>query len=510
MATAATNPTNLRPIGDDDQTLSVFRTPPHNFEAEKALLGAVFANNNAYDRVSDFLRPEHFADPLNGRIFEAASKLIERRQIADPITLKNFFEQDGSLSEVGGTEYLAEIAGSMVTIINVSDYARTIYDLHLKRQLIDLGENMVNDAHSPEVDSSAFNQIETAEQRLYELATTGEVEGGPRQFSSAVTTAIEMAEAAYKRESHLVGVATGLMDLDDLLGGLHPSDLIILAARPAMGKTSLATKIALEAASDYKEDVDDNGKKRTLDGAVVGFFSLEMSAEQLAGRILSEQTEINSDRLRTGKLTEGDFQKLVAASQMLHRLPLFIDDTPALSVSALRTRARRLQREHNLGLIVVDYLQLMEASGHYDSRVQEIGEISRGLKSLAKELNVPVLALSQLSRAVEARDDKTPQLSDLRESGTIEQDADVVMFIYRDSYYLELKKPKAISYPTGETDSDYQNDLNEWQKKLAAVEKEADIIVAKQRHGPTGESKVFFDRRYTRFGNHTHRNSESF
>lgn len=507
MATAATNPANLRPIGDDDQTLSVFRAPPHNFEAEKALLGAVFANNNAYDRVSDFLRADHFADPIHGRIFDAASRLIERGQIADPITLKNFFEQDGSLSEVGGTEYLAEIAGSMVSIINAAEYGRNIYDLHLKRQLIDLGETIVNDAYSPDVDDTAMHQIEGAEQRLYDLATTGEMEGGFQPFKSSILSAIEMAEAAHNRDGHLSGVATNFRDLDALLGGLHPSDLIILAARPSMGKTALATNIAFNAAYDYKIETDEDGRTKVLDGAVVGFFSLEMSAEQLASRILSEQTEIASDKMRRGNLSNEEFDKLVVASQQLHRLPIFIDDTPALSVSALRTRARRLKREHGLGLIIVDYLQLMEGLHRTDNRVLEIGEITRGLKTLAKELNVPVLALSQLSRAVEQREDKRPQLSDLRESGTIEQDADVVSFIFRESYYLERGEP--VQRQDEEADK-FAERHGRWETRLQEVKHHTELLIAKQRHGPTGSVRLYFDGTFTRFADLDTQHSENF
>ena len=479
------------------QPLPSFRSPPHNFEAEKALIGALFANNNAYDRVSEFLLPRHFADPIHGRIYEAISKLIERGQIADPITLNNFFEQDGSLSDVGGTQYLAELAASMVNVINAGEYGRTIYDLHLKRMLIDLGETVVNRAFSPDVDDLATRQIEEAEQTLYDLATTGDFEGGFQTFKSSIVTAIEMAEAAHKRDGKIAGVATGLRDVDTMLGGLHPSDLVILAGRPSMGKTALATNIAFNAAYDYKYEVDDAGDKKTINGAVVGFFSLEMSSEQLAARILSEQTEIASDKMRRGILSNDEFDRLVVASQQLHRLPIFIDDTPAMSVSMLRTRARRLRREHGLGLIIVDYLQLMESSRRSDNRVQEIAEITRGLKTLAKELNVPVLALSQLSRAVEQREDKRPQLSDLRESGTIEQDSDVVSFIFRESYYLERAEPMQRQ---DESPDKFSERFDRWEARLNDVRHHSEVIIAKQRHGPTGSVKLFFDGMFTRFG----------
>ena len=498
MAAPLPEPNNVAPLKEGNGPRSIYRTPPHNYEAEKALLGAILANNNAYDRVSDFLRAEHFADPMHGRIYAAMGKMIERGQIADIVTLQNLFEQDGTLAEVGGPRYLAEIAASMVTVINAHEYGKTIHDLHLKRQLIDLGETMVNRAFSPEVEDDASAQIEEAEQSLYDLATTGEMEGGFRDFASSIRSAVEMAEIAHKRDGHLSGVSTGFRDLDNLLGGLHSSDLIILAGRPSMGKTALATNIAFNAAYDFRAETDENGRTRTLNGAVVGFFSLEMSAEQLAVRIISEQAEIGSERIRRGTLSNDEFDKLVNASQTLHRLPIFIDDTPALTVSALRTRARRLKREHGLGLIVVDYLQLMDASGgRGDNRVQEIAEITRGLKTLAKELDVPVLALSQLSRAVEQREDKRPQLSDLRESGTIEQDADVVAFIYRESYYLSRAEP---SQRQDEDASKFAERHIRWEERLKRTEHLADVVVAKQRHGPTGTVQMYFDGQFTRFG----------
>jgi len=489
-----------------ESSVSQFRSLPHNFEAEKALLGAIFANNNAYDRVADYLRPECFADPIHGSIFGAIAKLIERGQIADPITLLNFFENNGSIRDVGGSHYLAEIAGSMVSVINSAEYGRTIYDLHLKRQLIELGEQVVNRACTPEVDDPAVIQIENAEQTLYDLATTGDLEGGFQDFKSTVISAIEVAEIAHKRDGKLSGVSTGLRDLDQIMGGLHPSDLIILAARPSMGKTALATNIAFNAAYDYKFETNENGDKKVLDGAVVGFFSLEMSAEQLAARILSEQAQIASDKMRRGTLTNTEFDKLVVASQQLHQLPIFIDDTPALSVSALRTRARRLKRNEGLGLVVVDYLQLMDGSSRSDNRVQEISEITRGLKTLAKELDVPVLALSQLSRAVEQREDKRPQLSDLRESGTIEQDADVVSFIFRQAYYDERNEP--VQRPEESADK-YTARYSEWEERSEQNRFIAELIIGKQRHGPTGTTKLHFNGMYTRFGDLDTQHTES-
>ena len=468
-----------------------FRTMPHNIEAEKGLLGAVFVNNRAYETVSEFLRPEHFSYQQHGRIFEACAKLIERGQIADPVTLRRYFEADENLAAIGGPAYLAELAASAVTVINAGEYGHLIYDLFLKRELIALGEDVVNDAYGGEVGETATDLIESAEQNLYDLATSGEYEGGFKPFKDAVITAIKMAEAAHSREGGLAGVGTGFQDMDKLLGGLHPSDLVILAGRPAMGKTALATNIAYNAAYNYHHT---EGRE----GAVVGFFSLEMSAEQLASRILSEQSNISSDRMRKGELSNEEFNRLAAASQTLHQIPIFIDDTPALTVSALRTRARRLKRQHNLGLIVVDYLQLISASGtsRNDGRVQEVSEITRGLKTLAKELNVPVLALSQLSRAVEQREPPRPQLSDLRESGSIEQDADVVAFIFREEYYLERKKPVRRA---DEDETDFMRRMEKWEDTKAKVANLADIIVAKQRHGPIGDIQMLFHGAFTRF-----------
>ncbi len=468
-----------------------FRTMPHNIDAEKSLLGAFFVNNRAYEMVSEFLKPEHFAFPQHGSIFEACAKLIERGQIADPVTLKRYFEADENLADIGGPAYLAELAASAVTVINAGEYGHLVYDLYLKRELIALGEDVVNDAYGGEVDQTATDLIESAEQNLYDLATAGEYEGGFRPFKDAVITAIQMAETAHSREGGLAGVGTGFSDLDKLLGGFHASDLVILAGRPAMGKTALATNIAYNAAYNYQYT---EGRE----GAVVGFFSLEMSSEQLASRILSEQSNISSDRMRKGELSNEEFNRLAAASQTLHQIPIFIDDTPALTVSALRTRARRLKRQHNLGLIVVDYLQLISASGtsRNDGRVQEVSEITRGLKTLAKELSVPVLALSQLSRAVEQREPPRPQLSDLRESGSIEQDADVVAFIFREEYYLERKKPGRRA---DEDEDDFMRRLEKWEDVKAKVANLADIIIAKQRHGPIGDILMRFNGAFTRF-----------
>ncbi len=480
----------VTPLRDTADSAPGYRSPPHNFEAEMGLLGAILANNRAYEKVSEFLHAEHFADQTHGRIYEAAGRLIEHGQIADPVTLRNFFEQDGALAQIGGPEYLTRLAASVVTFINAEDYGRTIFDRFLRRELIDLGENVVNRAYEFELDENATDQIEVAEQGLYELATSGSIEGGFRPFRQALKDAIDMAEAAYKRDSHVTGVPSGFKEIDRMLGGLHSSELLILAGRPSMGKTALATNIAFNAAKIYKERRNEAGEVEVADGAVVGFFSLEMSSEELATRILAEVSGVSSHDIRRGEIGKDAFPEFVKASQTLSSIPLFIDDTAALSVSALRTRARRLKRQHGLSLIVVDYLQLMRPSHgtRPENRVQEISEITRGLKAIAKELAVPVLALSQLSRAVEQRDDKRPLLSDLRESGSIEQDADVVMFVYRDEYYRRRQEP------TEGTDKHF-----EWQAEMANVHNLAEVIVAKQRHGPVGTAKLYFRPELTKF-----------
>lgn len=488
------DPASSAPSGETP----TYRTPPHNYEAEKALLGAILINNRAYEKVSEYLRAEHFAEPVHGRIYTACGKLVERGQIANPVTLKTYFEQDDALAQVGGAQYLAQLAGSVVTIISAEDYGKLIHDLHLRRELIALGEDIVNEAFDADLEVSAMDQVGQAEGRLYELATTGEVEGGFQTFRETVLEAVKQAEAAHQREGKLSGVPTGLRDMDKRLGGLHPSDLIILAGRPSMGKTALATNIAFNAAYAYQEEIDALGHKKAADGAVVAFFSLEMSAEQLATRILSEAAHIESHKIRQGELSHEEFERLVVASQELHKLPLFIDDTPALSISAVRTRSRRLKRQFGLNMIVVDYLQLLRgSSARSENRVQELSEITRGLKALAKELELPVIALSQLSRAVEQREDKKPMLSDLRESGSIEQDSDVVMFVYREQYYLERSEP---GRKPEEDDTKYNERFARHEERLNEVRNTAEVIIAKQRHGPVGTIRLFFDGRYTKFG----------
>lgn len=490
MSTTATIPDHA-PVDPANDEGPGWRQLPRNVEAEKALLGAIFTNNRAYERISDFLQADHFWQPEHARIYASCQRLIEAGQIADPVTLKTILEQDAGLTAIGGPQYLADLAASAVTIINAGEYGRIIYDLHLKRELIALGEDMVNRAYGEDAETPATGQIEGAEQSLYDLATQGDYEGGFEPFKDSLTKAIQMADAAHKRDGALAGVTTGFRDVDALLGGLHPSDLLILAGRPSMGKTALATNIAFNAAYAHKRT---NG----AEGAVVGFFSLEMSSEQLATRIISEQVQISSDAIRKGKITTPEFDRLSTIARELNTLPIYIDDTPALTVSALRTRARRLKRQHKLGLIVVDYLQLIAAphGSRADGRVQEVSEITRGLKTLAKELNVPVIALSQLSRAVEQRDPPRPQLSDLRESGSIEQDADVVMFIYREEYYMERKKP---SHRADEDEAKYHERQARHEEALERVRNLADVIVAKQRHGPIDDVTLQFQGEFTRF-----------
>ncbi len=475
--------------------------PPANTEAEQALLGAILINNVAYSRVAEFLEASHFGNAVHGRIFAAIGKLIERGQIANPVTLKNLFDQDGALAEIGGAQYLVRLAESAVTIINAEHYGRTIHDLHLRRELITIGQDVAADAFRHNLDDPAIGQIERAEAKLFELATTGQAEGGFQEFSKALASAITMAQAAFKRDGKTVGVATGFIDLDKKLGGLHPSDLMILAGRPSMGKTSLATNIAFHAAKAYRGGRGADGRITAEDGAVIGFFSLEMSAEELATRILSEESGTPSDKIRRGEVRREDFDKFVMASQRLAAVPLYIDDTPALSVAALRTRARRLKRQQGLGLIIIDHIQLLRPGGQgrgSENRVQELSEITRGLKALAKELDVPVLALSQLSRAVEQREDKRPMLSDLRESGSIEQDADIVMFIFREEYYLSRGEP---SRRPEENDDKFNDRYDRWKERCEAAYGTAEVIIAKQRHGPIGTIRLHFEAETTKFDN---------
>jgi replicative DNA helicase len=475
------------------------RLPPSNIQAEQALLGALLANNKAYERVSEFLTADHFADPVHGRIFQAVSRRVEAGQLADAVTLKAEFEHAGILEEVGGTAYLTQLLSAMVGIINAGDYGRVVYDTWLRRQLIDLGEIVVNNAFGADAELDGPQQIEAAEQALFELAADGGGSGGFMTFENALIEAIRGAERAFRRAGHVTGLSTGLRDLDSKMGGLHPSDLLILAGRPGMGKTALATKIAFGAAKAIAADAkaaDPNAVPKQS----VAIFSLEMSAEQLATRLLSEEARVSTDRIRRGDIGQKDFDKFVQVSREIASLPIQIDDTPAITMSALRTRCRRLKRTKGLALVIVDYLQLMRpaAGTRPENRVLEISMITQGLKALAKELAVPVIALSQLSRQVENREDKRPQLSDLRESGSIEQDADAVMFVYRDEYYLEQKMPKEIAFE-GSGDK-FHGAMEDWQQRMDKAHNKADLIIAKQRHGPTGTIALLFEGEFTRFG----------
>ena len=476
------------------------RLPPSNLAAEQALLGALLANNKAFEKVADFLSADHFADPVHGRIFSSVARRIEQGQLADVVTLKAELEHADALAEVGGTAYLAQLLSSMVGIINAAEYGRSIHDAWLRRQLIDVGETMVNDAFGVgEADGSldGRGQIEQAETALFGLAEKGGAEGGPITFERALASAIELAEHAFHQEGGVSGLTTGLRDLDKKTGGLHPSDLLILAGRPGMGKTALATKIAFSAARSLLDAARREGNV-VPKGAVV-IFSLEMSADQLATRLLAEEARVSGERIRRGEISSRDFDRFVEVSRTLQALPLLIDDTPAITMSALRTRCRRLKRTQGLSLVVVDYLQLMRPAlgTRPENRVLEISAITQGLKAIAKELAIPVLALSQLSRSVESREDKRPLLSDLRESGSIEQDADAVMFVYRDEYYLQQRTPKQMAFDSEEK---YQNALQKWQNDMEQVHNKAELLLEKQRHGPTGRIELFFEGEFTRFG----------
>jgi replicative DNA helicase len=463
---------------------------PHNIEAEQQLLGAILTNNDVFDRISSLVKAEHFFDPVHQRIFEIASARIQKNALASPVTLKAFLEDDAGLKELGGPAYLVRLAGAAISAYAARDYAQMIYDLAVRRELIQLGRDIAAMAAKVEVASEPKDQIIEAEQRLYKLGEQGVAERGFQSFLKAVTDAVNMANAAYQRDGGLAGISTGLIDMDKKLGGLHPSDLLILAGRPSMGKTSLATNVAFNIAKAHKRGRMPDGTEGSVEGGVVGFFSLEMSAEQLAARILSEASEVPSEQIRRGDMTEQEFRRFVEAAKALEACPLYIDDTPALPISQVAARARRLKRTHGLDVLIIDYLQLLKGTSK-ENRVQEVSEITQGLKAIAKELNIPVIALSQLSRAVESRDDKRPQLSDLRESGSIEQDADVVMFVFREEYYREREKP-----------GDHELEkMAQWQALMESVHGKAEVIIGKQRHGPIGTVELSFEGRFTRFGN---------
>jgi len=464
---------------------------PQNVEAEAALLGALMIDNRLVEDVQLKLQPLHFYEPLHGRIYEAILRMTDANRIANPVTLRPLFESDESIKEVGGPAYLAQLTGSGAAVIGARDFAQQIYDLALLRALVGVGRDLVEGALDTSEDVAPLAQIERAETELYKVAEEGGAEGRAKSFSEATKDALEMAERALNSGGHLSGFTTGLESLNSKIGGLHKSDLIIVAGRPGMGKSSLATNIGFACAQRLLRDREDGVEPAKSAGTAVALFSLEMSADQLATRILAEQSGISSENLRMGRISQQEFRHLARAAAELQSLPLYIDDTPGLTIAALRTRARRLKRQKGIGMVIVDYLQLLQGTGKGssgDNRVQEISEISRGLKQLAKELDVPVIGLSQLSRAVEQREDKRPQLSDLRESGSIEQDADIVIFIYREDYYLAAKQP-----------ADDHPDFAAWQEEMARNYGKAEIIVAKQRHGSTGKVRVKFDSRITRF-----------
>ncbi|MFC5343271.1 replicative DNA helicase [Brevundimonas staleyi] len=466
---------------------------PHNLEAEQALLGALMFDNAIFERLSDRLRGSHFYEPFHQRLYDAIEDHIRQGLLAEPTILMERFKQDPAFAEFGGLRYLADLMDRAPPGANAPDYARVVYDLALRRDLIRIGGDIIKEAPDPE--RQALEQIEQAELTLYSLAETGAPSSGFVSFSTALAGAVEMAGEAYQREGKLAGLATHLDDLDSKLGGMHPSDLLILAGRPSMGKTALATNIAFNVARSYRWEPTPDGRK-TVSGGVVAFYSLEMSAEQLAMRILADASGVSSDKLRKGEIDASDFGKIRDAAVEIGESPLYIDATGGISISKLAARARRLKRmEQGLDLIIVDYLQLVTVGdgGGQKNRVQEVSEITGGLKALAKELNVPIIALSQLSRQVEQREDKRPQLSDLRESGSIEQDADCVMFVYRESYYLGRAEPREGS-----------EEHLKWQEDMDRLQGQAEVVIGKQRHGPIGIVKLAFDADTTRFGNLAH------
>ena len=450
---------------------------PNNIEAEQSVIGSILVSNELFDEINMILTSKNFYDPMHQKIFSAIEKLIYSGMLANPITLKNYFEKEKD--EINVPDYLIKITKFSTSSRQTIEYSKLIYDLFVKRELIKISENIIDTAKLNDLDNDGQSIIENFEKSLFDLAEKGSFSSSLVKFDEAMKMTIEMASSAYKNEEGIVGVPTGLTDLDDRLGGLHKSDLLIIAGRPSMGKTALATNIAFNAAKKIQEE----GRKSTI-----AFFSLEMSSEQLSTRILAEQSRIKSNDIRRGRISEEQFDKFIETSKNISELPLYIDETPAISIAALSNRARRIKRLYGLDMVVVDYIQLMRAANFKDGRVQEISEITQGLKALAKELSVPVLALSQLSRAVEQRDDKKPQLSDLRESGSIEQDADVVMFVFREAYYLERKEPQPATVEHAE-----------WQSKMNDVANRAEIIIGKQRHGPTGNVFLEFEPMFTRF-----------
>ncbi len=453
---------------------------PKNIEAEQTIIVSLLANNEIFDEITDQIDENYFFDPIHQKIYKIISNLISKGLLANPVTIKNFFNSKEELVEIGGIDYLIKLTKVSTTKNQIKFYSQLLSDLYIRRQLINISEETLEESKNKDLEISGTNILENTERKLFDIAERGEFQRSFVTFKDALKETIDMATAAYKNDQGIVGVPSGLTDLDDRLGGLHKQDLIIIAGRPSMGKTALATNIAFNASLNIKK----NNLKTS-----VAFFSLEMSSEQLSTRILAEQSRIKSNDIRRGKINQDDFERFIEASKNLEMLPLHIDDTPAITISALSNRARRLKRKEGLDLLVIDYIQLMKSSGYRnEGRVLEIAEITQGLKALAKELDVPILALSQLSRQVEQREDKKPQLSDLRESGSIEQDADVVMFVFREQYYLEKQEPKAGTA-----------EHVEWQEKMSQIHNEAEIIIGKQRHGPTGVIKLEFESAFTKF-----------
>ena len=477
-----------------DNTIEKFS----NIDAEIALIGCLLWDNRNFEKISDFLDEIHFVDQNNQIIYKQIKELLNKNILVSPITLKNYLPEKEFGVEI--TKYLNEVKDSSPSTQNTFQYAKIIYELHLKRSLVGIGQNIIQETFDNGSENTGESLIEIAENDLYNLSNTGSAERKYSKFGDSLKEAVNIINEAFKREGKIAGVASGLRDLDNKLGGLHKSDLIIIAGRPSMGKTALGTNIAFNVAKNFKEKIDEFGSKTLVDGGKVVFFSLEMSSEQLATRILAEQTRVSGDKMRKAELSKEDFKKIAKASSDLEDLNLFIDDNPILTIATLRARARRLQRLYGIDLIIIDYLQLMSGSNRNknEGRVQEISEITRGLKAIAKELNIPIIALSQLSRQVEQREDKRPQLSDLRESGTIEQDSDVVMFIFRESYYLERMEPiKKLE----ESDEKHNERTSRWQELCEKAHNTAEVIIAKQRHGPIGTIKTHFESSYTRFSN---------
>lgn len=462
-----------------------------SLDAEQAILGAILFDNEILINATKFLLGEHFYDPVHAMIYDAAKDLVDSGRLASPVTLDTYLSSSSGYVDAGGKKYLEQLAANVPSTTGALDYARIVFDLSVCRGLMSIGAEMVDRAKSATLDDKPVKQLEEAEQALYRLAETGKYGGGFKSFRTAITEAIELANAAVKRDGGLAGCATGLRDLDRMMGGLHPSDLIILAGRPSMGKSSLGVNIAVNAAKAYKAERQPDGTMKTVEGAIAGLFSLEMSAEQIATRIISDFARVPSEKIRRGDVDQSEFDDIYHAAQDLEKLPLYIDDTGGLSISQIAARARRLKRQHGLDLLIIDYIQLLTGSGkRNDNRVQEITEISQGLKALAKELNIPIIGLAQLSRQVESRDDKRPQLSDLRESGSIEQDADVVLFVYREKYYLSRTEPREGS-----------EDHAKWLARLDEVGDTAEVIIGKQRHGPIGKVDLHFEEKFTKFSN---------